>query len=142
MAMKFPSATAARWCCLSATDNVDLDELPSYRVPAVADVTRSDAVADNDISRASLQRAIERARDLADESQYDPALETMMDVAVPLVGSDVLPTKTGRTRRAPREGVAAVTRPQPLHRQMAVCYGEQDRRVIEPANLIRSIGAK
>ncbi|SNY86105.1 Serine/threonine protein kinase [Nocardia amikacinitolerans] len=144
-----------------------------------------------DFSRGDLQRAVERARDLADDSQYDPALhalETMVDFAVPLFGSrdaDVIEARMQlaslrfeagdysgaaeiyrsliddiTTERGPYDEQvmfcqrklascdahngdvqAALARLQHLHSQMAVRYGEQDRRVIELATLIRNIEA-
>ncbi|WP_245668436.1 serine/threonine-protein kinase [Nocardia xishanensis] len=64
------------------------------RTSAPADSRRADVFEEvavtADFSRGDLHRAVERARDLADDSQYDPALhalETMVDLAVPLFGS-------------------------------------------------------
>ncbi|MFI5539057.1 protein kinase [Nocardia sp. NPDC051900] len=150
-----------------------------------------EVAATTDFSRGDLQRAVERARELADDSQYDPALhalETMVDCAVPLFGArdaDVVEARmqladlrfevgeysnaaeTYRsliddimTERGPYDDQvmycqrklascdmqngdlqAAVARLRRLHSQMAVRYGEQDRRVIELAQVIRSTGA-
>ena len=156
-----------------------------------ASVVSASAVPDVDISRGDLRRVVERARELADDSRYDPALhalETMVDAVVPVFGSrdaDVVEARMQLAELRFEDGayaaaaetyrglvedltaergpydeqvmfcqrklascdvrlgdvVAALTRLRLLHRQMAVRYGEQDRRVIELANLIRNIEA-
>ncbi|WP_280506238.1 serine/threonine-protein kinase [Nocardia farcinica] len=145
----------------------------------------------DDISRGDLRRAIGYARDLADESRYAPAfraLETVIDVAVPVFGSrdvDVIEARLQLAELRFENGAyaaaaesyrhlveeltaergpydeqvmlcqrrlaacdihlgdqnAAVARLQRLHRQMSARYGEQDRRVVELATLIRGIEA-
>ncbi|MTE14133.1 serine/threonine-protein kinase [Nocardia aurantiaca] len=142
-----------------------------------------------DFSRGDLQRAVRRARDLADDSRYDPAiheLQTVVEAAVPVLGSrdaDVVEARLKladlrfesldhaaaadmyraliddlTAERGPYDDQVmycqrqlatcqvqlgdtrnALTRLKRLHSQMAVRYGEQDRRVIELAGQINHI---
>ncbi|GAB4587615.1 protein kinase domain-containing protein [Nocardia sp. IFM 10818] len=144
-----------------------------------------------DFSRGDIDRAIRRARDLADDSRYSPAiheLKTVVDKAVPLLGSrdaDVVEARLKladlRFESADYAGAAdlyrtliddltaergpydddvmycqrqlatchvhigdtraALTRLKRLHSQMAVRYGEQDKRVIDLAAQITHIKA-
>ncbi|CCF62571.1 serine/threonine-protein kinase [Nocardia cyriacigeorgica] len=163
----------------------------AVRAPVVSepdDAPEGDAVT-VEFSRGDLQRAVERAGDLADDSRYDPALrqlESAVERAATLFGSRDADVVEARLRlaqlrfetenyagaaevyrhlvddigaeRGPyddqvmfcqrslaicevRNGDvdAAIARLRHLHSQMAVRYGEQDRRVIELAALIRSI---
>ncbi|UFS99580.1 serine/threonine protein kinase [Nocardia huaxiensis] len=150
-----------------------------------------DASPTAEFSRGDLQRAMRRARDLADDSHYGPAiheLKTIVDRAQPLLGTRDADVVEARLRLADLrfEGAdyagasdlyrsliddltaergpyddqvmycqrqlatchvhtgdnrAALTRLKRLHSQMAVRYGEQDRRVVELANQINSIRA-
>lgn len=159
--------------------------------PVTVAAEQADLLMDDDISRGDLHRAIERARDLADDSHYAPALhalETVLDVAVPLFGSrdaDIIEARLQladlrfengtyaaaaaayrdlveelTAERGPYDEQvmfcqrrlaacevnlgdrsAAVTRLRRLYRQMAIRYGEQDRRVVELAASIRGIEA-
>ncbi|MET7767456.1 serine/threonine-protein kinase [Nocardia sp. NPDC005366] len=151
----------------------------------------NDASHAKDFTRGDLQRAMQRVRDLADESRYDPAihqLKTVVEIATPLFGSrdaDVIEARVKladlrfesgdysgaadlyRTlvddltaERGPYDDQvmycqrrmaacdvhigdvgAALDRLQHLHSQMAVRYGEQDRRVIDLAGQIKHIEA-
>ncbi|MFR9751396.1 serine/threonine-protein kinase [Nocardia sp. 004] len=144
-----------------------------------------------DFSRGDLARVLRMARDLADESRYEPAireLRTVVAEAVPLFGSrdaDVIEARAAlaalrfesadylgaadlyrpliadlTAERGPYddqvmhcqrqlaacdvhtgEVTAALARLQRLHSQMAVRYGEQDRRVIDLAKQIEHIEA-
>ncbi|MBL1079905.1 protein kinase [Nocardia sp. 2] len=144
-----------------------------------------------DFSRGDLQRAMRNARDLADDSRYQPAiheLKTVVDIAVPLQGSRDADVVEARMRladlrfesadysgagdlyraliddltaeRGPYDDQvmycqrqlatchvhtgdnrAALTRLKRLHSQMAVRYGENDKRVIELAMQINTIKA-
>ncbi|WP_433666909.1 protein kinase domain-containing protein [Nocardia sp. CA-136227] len=142
-----------------------------------------------DFSRADLQRAVRRARDLADDSRYDPAiheLRTVVEYAAPLLGSrdaDVVEARVKladlrfenadytaaadlyrgliddlTAERGPYDDQVmycqrqlatchvhlgdtrnALTRLKRLHSQMALRYGEQDRRVVDLAAQINHI---
>ncbi len=142
-----------------------------------------------DFSRSDLQRAIQRARDLAAESRYTPAiqdLKTVVESAITHLGSrdaDVVEARLNladlrfdsndfaaagevyRTliddliaERGPYDEQvmycqrrlatcdvqsgeidAALARLRRLHSQMAVRYGEQDRRVVDLVNQIKHV---
>ncbi|MFJ4657941.1 protein kinase [Nocardia sp. NPDC088792] len=148
-----------------------------------------DSSATAGFSRSDLQRAVHRARDLANDSRYEPAihqLQTVVEAALPLLGSrdaDVVEARMRladlRFEHADYPGAAelyrnliddltaergpyddqvmycqrqlatcdvhagdvrtALTRLKRLRSQMAVRYGEQDRRVIELAAQINHI---
>lgn len=150
---------------------------------------RPDPAPARDFSRADLQRAVRRARDLADDSRYDPAiheLRTVVEYAVPLLGSrdaDVVEARVKladlrfentdyaaaadlyraliddlTAERGPYDDQVmycqrqlatchvhlgdtrnALTRLKRLHSQMALRYGEQDRRVVDLAAQINHI---
>lgn len=142
-----------------------------------------------DFSRGDLQRAVHRARELADDSRYAPAiheLRTVVEAAVPLLGSrdaDVVEARVKladlrfenadyaaaadlyrgliddlTAERGPYDDQVmycqrqlatchvylgdtrnALTRLKRLHSQMALRYGEQDRRVVDLAGQINHI---
>lgn len=158
---------------------------PTQRI-ATPVAPQFDSGAPIDFSRGDLRRAVDRARDLADDSRYQPAihqLQTVVEAAVPLLGSrdaDVVEARMKladmRFEHADYVGAAelyrtliddltaergpyddrvmycqrqlatcdvhtgdvrnALTRLKRLRSQMAVRYGEQDRRVIELAEQI------
>ncbi|WP_084479231.1 serine/threonine-protein kinase [Nocardia jejuensis] len=162
---------------------------PTRALPKPAGVRLPDSARLNDFSRNDLQRAMRRARDLADDSRYDPAineLQTVVELAVPLLGSRDADVVEARLRladlgfesadysaaaslyraliddltaeRGPYDDQVmycqrqlanchvhagevknALTRLNRLHSQMAVRYGEQDKRVIELAAQINHI---
>lgn len=68
-----------------AADTPAVTATPAARPSA----SRAPLVPTGDLSRGDLHRAIERARRLADESRYHPAirqLKTVVDAAVPVLG--------------------------------------------------------
>ncbi len=185
--------SAARLYALAVAAAVSPRTAPTLVAPTrpvrTAAEARQSAVPTAEFSRGDIQRAVYRARDLADESRYDPAiheLRTVVERAVTVYGSrdaDVVEARqkladlrfecgdysaaaevyrgliddltaergpyddqvmycqrqlaschvhTGDTRNA-------LTRLKRLRSQMAVRYGEQDKRVVELAAQIGRI---
>ncbi|GAB3204545.1 serine/threonine protein kinase [Nocardia tengchongensis] len=171
------SARTATTMVAPSNDRTEFVERPADPVPVP------------DFSRGDLQRAVHRARELADDSRYAPAiheLRTVVEAAVPLLGSrdaDVVEARVKladlrfenadyaaaadlyrgliddlTAERGPYDDQVmycqrqlatchvylgdtrnALTRLKRLHSQMALRYGEQDRRVVDLAGQINHI---
>ncbi|MGW4535380.1 serine/threonine protein kinase [Nocardia sp. NPDC004340] len=173
------SARTATTVVTPSNDRTEFVERPTDPVPVPVP----------DFSRGDLQRAVHRARELADDSRYAPAiheLRTVVEAAVPLLGSrdaDVVEARVKladlrfentdysaaadlyrgliddlTAERGPYDDQVmycqrqlatchvylgdtrnALTRLKRLHSQMALRYGEQDRRVVDLAAQINHI---